>query len=163
MFKALLRTNTRALSQSAVYRSAYTLPNKKIPTATPLATETPDLKLLKFDSQGQKDLYAICKINNIPYLVTKGDKLVLPYKIKNHDVGDVLSLNYVTTIGSRNFTYNRAEGIPQDAFKLTATLTEITKEPKWYVYKKKPRCRRLKTVEVEPFQTHLVIDELKLH
>lgn len=163
MFKTLLKTNTRALSQSAVPLSAYTLPHRIAKPATPLATETPDLKLLKFDSHGQNDLYAICKINNIPYLVTKGDRLVLPYKIKNHDVGDILSLNYVTTIGSRNFTYNKAEGIPQEAFKLTATLTEITKEPKWYVYKKKPRCRRLKTVEVEPFQTHLIIDELKLH
>lgn len=120
------------------------------------------MRLLKFDSNGQQDLYAVGRIHNIPYLVTKGDKLVLPYKIRHHEVGDVLRLTNVTTIGSRNFTYNRAEGIPQEAFELTATLTEITKEPKWYVYKKKPRCRRLKTVEVEPFQTHMVIDELKL-
>lgn len=95
--------------------------------------------------------------------MTKGDKIILPYKIKGHEVGDRLNLGNVTSIGSRNFTYNKAEGIDQSAFQLTATLAEITKEPKYYVYKKKQRCRRIKTVEVEPFQTHLVIDELKLN
>ena len=159
MLRALVRPCVRTLSQSCAARSAYT---PRHPISAPAPAGTPDLRLLKFDSNGQQDLYAVCKIHNIPYLVTKGDKLVLPYKIRHHEVGDVLRLTNVTTIGSRNFTYNRAEGIPQEAFELTATLTEITKEPKWYVYKKKPRCRRLKTVEVEPFQTHLVIDELKL-
>ncbi|WPK24491.1 hypothetical protein PUMCH_001765 [Australozyma saopauloensis] len=158
MLKSIFKTNVRALSQASVMRSAYSLPK---PVA-PVSTEVPDLKLLKFDSNGQKDLYAIAKINNIPFLVTKGDKIVLPYKIKNHDVGEKLNLNNVVTIGSRNFTYNKQDGIPASAFQLTATLTEITKEPKYYVYKKKPRCRRLKTVEVEPFQTHLTIDEFKL-
>lgn len=158
MLKSLLRTNVRYLSQDIALRSAYSLPR----TPRPVATEVVDLKLLKFDSIGQEYLYAICRINNIPFLVTRGDRIILPYKIKNHEVGDVLNLNNVTTIGSRNFTFNREEGIPKSAYRLTATLAEITREPKYYVYKKKPRCRRLKTVEVEPFQTHLVIDQFKL-
>lgn len=122
----------------------------------------PDLAPLKFDSNGSQDLYAICKIHNMPYLVTEGDRVILPYKIRNHEVGDVLKLSNVTTIGSRNFTYNNLEGVPEEAFHLTATLAEITREPKYQVYKKKQRCRRLKTVDVEPYQTHLVINELKL-
>lgn len=164
MFTSIFKTNLRNLSHSSIARSAYSIPKPVIPVSAikKPAQEVQNLNFLKFDSNGLNDLYAICRIYNIPFLVTKGDKIILPYKIKNHEVGDVLKLGNVTTIGSRNFTYNKKDGIPQSEFKLTATLTEITKEPKYYVYKKKPRCRRLKTVEVEPFQTHLVIDELKL-
>lgn len=150
MFKSVLRSSTRQLSSSLPLRNAVA------------HTKVADLAPLKFDSNGSADLYAVCKIHNIPYMVTKGDKLILPYKIKDHKVGDVLKLNNVTTIGSRNFTYNDDTGIPESAYELTATLAEITKEPKYQVYKKKQRCRRLKTMDVEPFQTHLVINELKL-
>lgn len=128
-----------------------------------VARSTPDLTPLKLDSNASNELYAICKIHNMPYMVSKGDRLILPYKMKNLQVGDVLKLNNVTSIGSRNFTFNDDNGIPELAFELTATLAEITREPKYQVYKKKQRCRRLKTVDVEPFQTHLVISELKVN
>lgn len=152
MLRSLLTAGTRRFSQQAALRNA-----------APAASAVPDLKLLKFDSNASNDLYAICKIHNMPYLVTKGDRLILPYKIRNHNIGDVLKLDNVVTLGSRNFTVNNDKGIPSLAFLLTATLAEITREPKYHVYKKKPRCRRLKTVEVEPYQTHLVINELKLN
>lgn len=147
MLKSALR-GTRLMSLAAPLREA--------------RRAVPDLAPLKFDSRGSADLYAICKIHNMPYLVTKGDRIVLPYKIRNHEVGDVLKLTNVTTIGSRNYTFNSEETIPEDKYQLTATLAEITREPKYQVYKKKQRCRRLKTLDVEPFQTHLVINELKL-
>lgn len=117
--------------------------------------------LLRLDSAALRHLYAVCKIHNMPYLVTRGDRIVLPYKMQGA-VGDVLTLDNVTTLGSRNYTYHRDEGIPTSEYELTATLAEITREPLWHVYKKKQRCRRLKTVPVEPFQTHLVISELRL-
>lgn len=150
MFKSMLRGSTRLLSQTALLRNS-------------TAKALPDLTPLKFDSNGSSDLYAICKIHNMPYMVSKGDRLILPYKMKNLKVGDVLKLNNVTSIGSRNFTFNDDNGISELAFELTATLAEITREPKYQVYKKKQRCRRLKTVDVEPYQTHLVISELKVN
>lgn len=150
MLRSAFKTAARQLSNSVPLRNAVS------------RSKVADLSALKFDSNGCSELYAVCKIHNIPYMVTKGDTLVLPYKIRNHKVGDMLKLSEVITIGSRNFTYNDDLGIPESAYKLTATLTEITREPKYQVYKKKQRCRRLKTVDVEPFQTHLVINELKL-
>lgn len=150
MFKSAF--GTRLLSFSAPLRNVASAAQKQVP----------DLAALKFDSNASRELYAVCKIHNMPYMVTKGDRLVLPYKIRNHVVGDVLKLDNVVSIGSRNFTYNDDSGIPEEAYELTATLAEITREPKYQVYKKKQRCRRLKTVDVEPFQTHLVINELKL-
>lgn len=121
-----------------------------------------NLSLLKFDSNGSKNLYAIFKMYNIPYLVTKGDRVILPFKLKGVQVGDRLKLNEVVTIGSPEFTYNDNNGISNELYDLTASVIEITREPYYEVYRKKQRCRRLKTFPVQNHQTHLMINELKL-
>ncbi|ODV80597.1 uncharacterized protein CANTADRAFT_20177 [Suhomyces tanzawaensis NRRL Y-17324] len=123
----------------------------------------PDLHTLKISTNGSNHLYAIFKLHNMPYMVTKGDRVYLPFKLKNVQVGDKLKLNDVTTLGSPEFTYNDNKGIPQDAYELTASVVEITREPYYEVYRKKQRCRRLKTFPVEPFQTVLMVDELKVN
>lgn len=121
-----------------------------------------DLLPLKINSNGSDHLYAIFKLHNMPYLVTKGDKVYLPFKLKNAEVGDQLVLNNVTTIGSPDYTYNDSEGIPKNLYNLKANVVEITKEPYYEVTRTKQRCRRLKTFPVQPFQTVLMINELKL-
>ncbi|KAI5958771.1 hypothetical protein CANMA_004188 [Candida margitis] len=120
------------------------------------------ISALKLSSNGSRDLYAIMRLYNMPYLVTKGDKIYLPYKMKNVKVGDVLNLNDVTTLGSTNYTLNISTGIDPSIYELQASVVEITREPLYQVVKKKPRCRRTKTFNVEPFQTVLRINELKL-
>lgn len=122
-----------------------------------------DLTPLKLDSVGSNSLYAIFKLHNIPYLVTKGDKVVLPFKLKEAEVGDLLILNDVVTLGSPEFTYNDDKGIPKELFDLKANVVEITREPYYEVYRKKQRCRRLKTFPVQNYQTILMINELKLN
>ncbi|KAG7660435.1 uncharacterized protein J8A68_006061 [[Candida] subhashii] len=133
-------------------------------TSTPINTiqSKPDLSALKLSSNGSKDLYAIFRLHNLPYLVTKGDKVYLPYKLKGADFGDELDLNDVTTLGSPTYTYTEKSGIPQELFKLRAKITEVTREPLYLTVKKKQRCRRKKTYENEHFQTVLTISELKL-
>lgn len=164
MFKPLVSTSVLGARTFTAFARASSLASRATPAAAvPPVPLSPDLQALKFDSNASNDLYAICKIHNIPYLVTKGDRLILPYKMRNLNVGDVLRLDNVTTLGSRNFTFTNSQGIPLLAFSLTATLTEITREPKYFVQKKRQRCRRIKTVEVEPFQTHLTISELRIH
>lgn len=122
----------------------------------------PDFSALKFDSNASRSLYAIFRLHNIPYLVTKGDKVVLPFKLKGAEIGDKLILNDVTTLGSPEFTYNDNSGVPTDAFELTARVTEVNREPYYEVYRKRQRCRRLKTYKVETHQTVLTINELRL-
>lgn len=121
-----------------------------------------DLTALKLNSNGLEHLYAVFKLHNMPYLVTKGDKVYLPFKLKNAEVGDKLVLNNVTTLGSPDYTYNDDTGIDPKLFNLTAQVSEITREPYREVYRKKQRCRRIKTFPVEPFQTVLTIDDLML-
>lgn len=134
---------------------------------TPLTNKLPNdfynnISALKLSSNGSKDLYAIMRLYNMPYLVTKGDKIYLPYKMKNVKVGDTLNLNDVTTLGSTTHTLNVSSGIDPSIYELQASVVEITREPLYQVVKKKPRCRRTKTTNVEPFQTVLRINELRL-
>lgn len=129
---------------------------------TPSAPLGSHLMLLKLDSNASSHLYAIFKLHNLPYLVTKGDKVYLPFKLKNSKVGDELDLNHVTTLGSPEYTFNSDTGIDPSVFELKASIVEITREPLYQVYRTKQRCRRIKTFQVEPFQTVLMISELRL-
>lgn len=119
------------------------------------------LLLLKFNG-GASNLYAVFRLHNMPYLVTKGDRVVLPFKLKGAEVGDQLNLNDIITVGSPEYTYNDTNGVPKEWVDLRANVVEITKEPYYEVYRKKQRCRRRKTFPVQPYQTILMINELKL-
>lgn len=159
---------TRSLASAAPIITSQTHTQKQpqlqtqIHTPSSKAIDIPDLTALKIDSNGSKDLYAVFKLHNMPYLVTKGDKVVLPFKLKNVEVGDLLVLNEVITLGSPEFTYQDNKGIPVELFTLNASVTEITREPYYEVYRKKQRCRRLKTFPVQNHQTIITINELKL-
>ena len=161
MFRSIVPTlKTRYVSSSYSNLFIRTLSGTSQVTST--SKQTPDLTQLKLDSIGSSSLYAIFKLHNIPYLVTKGDKVVLPFKLKEAEVGDLLILNDVVTLGSPEFTYNDDKAIPKELFDLKANVVEITREPYYEVYRKKQRCRRLKTFPVQNYQTILMINELKL-
>ncbi|KAK6461502.1 mitochondrial ribosomal protein, large subunit [Scheffersomyces coipomensis] len=158
MFRNSLSVRSITSINNIITTNAY----RSLATASIQSNITSDLTPLKINSNGSRDLYAIFKLHNIPYLVTKGDKVYLPFKLKNAKVGDSLKLNNVTTLGSPEYTFKVDQGINNELYELKASVVEITKEPYYEVYRKKQRCRRLKTFPVEPFQTVLMINELKL-
>ncbi|CUM66544.1 uncharacterized protein PRCAT00004213001 [Priceomyces carsonii] len=150
----------RGMSQTVVRKTIGSTQNG---SSTPVKQTTfPDLTAMKLDSNGSKDLYAVFKLHNIPFLVSKGDKVVLPYKLKNVEVGDLLVLKQITTLGSPEITYNDENGISDELYEINANVVEITREPYYEVYRKKQRCRRKKTFPVQNFQTILRISELRL-
>lgn len=179
MFRSILQTSSRQCMGSCLsrqgLRSAYVNAGRSLasasrssgeaaPNAISKASASPvtDLSALKLDSNGSKDLYAIFRLHNMPYLVTKGDSVILPFKLKNVEIGDKLVLNDVTALGSPEYTYTEKKGVSPDLYELSASVTEITREPYYEVQKKKRRCRRIKTFPVYNYQTHLTINELKL-
>ncbi|CEP63624.1 mitochondrial 54S ribosomal protein bL21m LALA0_S08e06876g [Lachancea lanzarotensis] len=116
----------------------------------------------KFDTTRLKlsnELYAIFRIHNRPYLVTKGDKVILPFKMKQAEVGDVLNLNDVTTIGSRNF---KIVDNPLDPslYQLKATVLEKTKRPMRIREVTKRRNRKVRHAISKPDLTVLRVSEL---
>lgn len=122
-----------------------------------ISSKLPDLQPLKFE----KDLYATIRIHNRPYLITEGDKIILPFRLKNAEVGDVLNFDDVTTIGSRNFTYSDTP-IDSSLYSIKATVIEKTKKPMYTKEITKRRQRHVRHVNVKHDLTVLRVSELKL-
>ncbi|KAH3670570.1 hypothetical protein OGAPHI_001085 [Ogataea philodendri] len=119
----------------------------------------PDLTPLKYE----QDLYASLRVHNRPYLVTKGDEMILPFRLKHAQVGDVLNFNDVTTIGSRNYTFHLKEAIDPSIFTIKAVVVEKTKKPMYVKEITKRRDRHVRHVPVKHDYTVLRVSELKLN
>lgn len=121
------------------------------------APYTGDLSPLKLEG----DLYAVVKVHNNPFLVTKGDKMILPFNLRA-EVGDVLNFHEVTTIGSRNYTLVD-EPIDPGLFTIKAVVLEKTKLPMRVTEKTKRRQRKVKHAISKPHRTILRVTELRLN
>lgn len=119
------------------------------------ATELSPLRL-------SQDLYAIFKIHNRPYLVTKGDKVILPFKLKQGNVGDILTLTDVIKIGSRNFTFV-GNPIDPSLYTIKAVITEKTKRKFQVKEVTKRRNRRTRHAVNKADMTILRVSELKVN
>lgn len=123
-------------------------------TETKQAVDTTPLRLAT-------DLYAVFRIHNRPYLVTQGDKVILPFRMKQADVGDTLKLTDVTTLGSRNFTL-RDDPIDPSLYNLKATVIEKTKRKFETREVTKKRNRRVRHVHSKGDLTVLRINTLEV-
>lgn len=117
-----------------------------------------DLTPLKLSNE----LYAIFRIHNRPYLVTEGDKVILPFKLKQAEVGDILNLNDVTTLGSRNYKLVD-DPIDPSLFTIKATVMEKTKRPMRIREVTKRRNRKVRHAINKADLTVLRISEIKLN
>ncbi|SCU90370.1 LANO_0D08504g1_1 [Lachancea nothofagi CBS 11611] len=145
-----------------------TLPIFRRPTSTlnPIVRTftSSRIPLQKFDTTPLKlsnELYAIFRIHNRPYLVTKGDKVILPFKMKQAEVGDVLNLQDVTTIGTRNFKIVDSP-IDSSLYSIKATVLEKTKRRMRVREVTKRRNRKVRHAVSKPDLTVLRISELAL-
>ncbi|VEU19559.1 DEKNAAC100111 [Brettanomyces naardenensis] len=121
--------------------------------------EIPDLTPLKFEQK----IYATIDIHNRPYLITEGDEIVLPFRMKHADVGDVLQFTDITTVGSRNFTYHLKKGIDLAVASIKGVVVEKTKSPMYVKEITKRRNRHVRHVQVKHDLTKIRITELKLN
>lgn len=123
------------------------------------AVQIPDLTPLKYE----QNLYATINIHNRPFLVTKGDIIILPFRMKHADIGDALQFTDITTVGSRNYTYHVKEGLPSDAVTIKGIILEKTKKPMYVKEITKKRNRHTRHVQVKHDLTKIRITELKLN
>jgi large subunit ribosomal protein L21 len=103
--------------------------------------------------------YAIAEIVGRPYLITKND-LVVTNRLKDVSVGDVVRLNRVTELGSRDFTIKGQPLVSKDFFQITATVVEQPMGPFVEEIKKKRRCRRRRRITHKQPYTVLRVSEL---
>jgi ribosomal protein L21 len=110
-----------------------------------------------------KELYATIHIYDRKFLVTEGDEVRIPVDFKTLEVGDVLNLNEVSTIGSRDHTLTGGPRIDPSVFNIRAVVIEKTKVKHRVLEKTRRRRRHVRHVVVKPPLTVLRISQLSVN
>lgn len=167
---------TRSIATSTLLRSPTLTPtaSEAAPPAMP-QTETrqvqPDAAsaptheslVLLAALKAQPSQYITVHIHKFPFLVTVGDLVRLPFRLKEVNVGDKLRITHASVIGSRDYTLKGNPYIDESLFECRATVVEETSEPLRKKEKTKRRQRRIKVVKSKHRYTVLRISELVIH
>lgn len=108
-------------------------------------------------------LYATVHIHDRKFLVTEGDKIILPVKMREVKIGDILNFNQVSQIGSRDYTLKGGPRIDQDVFTIKGRVIEKTREKREVVGQTKRRRRHVRHVVQKNSLTVIRISELKVN
>ncbi|AEO65384.1 9c0394e1-d61d-45b6-b327-a56e49593758 [Thermothielavioides terrestris] len=106
--------------------------------------------------------YITVHIQGQRFLVTAGDSVRLPFRLRGVVPGDVLRLTRASVLGSRDFTLRGAPYVDERLFECRAVVTGTESEPLRIKIKKKRRCRREKHVKSKHRYTILRISELRV-
>ncbi|KZP01444.1 hypothetical protein CALVIDRAFT_532208 [Calocera viscosa TUFC12733] len=109
----------------------------------------------------QPSHYVVASLHGRRYLLTPRDLLTIP-RLKNVAVGEVLCLNKVHELGSRDFTLRGEPCLPADTVSITATVVEHTKGEMQRIVKKKRRKGYKKTIEHKQTYTRLRIGDIEI-
>ncbi|CDO53340.1 similar to Saccharomyces cerevisiae YJL096W MRPL49 Mitochondrial ribosomal protein of the large subunit [Geotrichum candidum] len=107
-------------------------------------------------------LYATVHIYDRKFLVTEGDEIVLPVRLRNATVGDTLNFDKVSVIGSRDHTLTGMPLIDPSHFKIKGVVVEKSREKKRVNERTQRRIRHIRHVPVENCMTVIRINELSL-
>ncbi|KAI9017885.1 ribosomal protein L21-like protein [Phycomyces nitens] len=102
----------------------------------------------------QLHYYAIAEVAGRPFLITQNDKLVVN-RLKDVKVGDVLKLDRVRELGSKDYTLKGAPYVNEAFFDISATVIEHPKSKLIQIVKKKRRKNYKRTIEHK--QTHTIL------
>ncbi|EKM81650.1 hypothetical protein AGABI1DRAFT_111925 [Agaricus bisporus var. burnettii JB137-S8] len=134
------------------------------PLARTLHTETvaPENTLSALRLIGsQPSQYVVASFLGRKYILTPRDLLTVP-RIRDVNVGDVLTLDAIHELGSREYTLRGNPTIPLSRVKVEATVVEHTKGPMEYVFKKKRRKGYRKTIQNKQPYTRLRIGNINI-
>ncbi|KAA8908991.1 aconitate hydratase [Sphaerosporella brunnea] len=126
-------------------------------TPAPLSHET--LKLLPL-LLSQPQHYITIHIHAFPFLVTAGDTVTLPFRLKGVTPGQTLRLTHASVLGSRDYTLKGAPYLDERLFRCHATVVAETAEPMRVKEKTKRRQRKIKKVKSKHVYTVLRIKEV---
>ena len=106
--------------------------------------------------------YASFRIHTQSFLVTVGDTVTLPFRLKNVNVGDTLRVTQIETFGNRNFTLKGEPFVDEKLCLIRARVIEHTKEPMRVKLQTKKRNRRVKHIQSKHPYTVLKISEISI-
>jgi large subunit ribosomal protein L21 len=126
--------------------------------STPVVNSTSDaLAILRT----QPSHYVVASVAGKKYLLAPRDLLTVP-RLRDVNVGDVLRLNAVHEVGSREYTLRGAPDLPTDTVSVSATVVEHTKGALERITKFKRRKGYKKVILHKQPYTRLRIGNIEL-
>ncbi|KAJ7576903.1 ribosomal protein L21-like protein [Mycena floridula] len=125
-------------------------------TAVPASTASA-LELIR----SQPTQYVVATLAGRKYLLAPRDLLTVP-RLRDVKVGDVLALDEIHELGSREYTLRGNPTIPTSKVKVEATVIEHTKGKMEYIFKKKRRKGYQKTIQHKQTYTRLRIGDIEI-
>ena len=104
--------------------------------------------------RSQPSQYAVAALAGRKYILAPRDLLTVP-RLNDVAVGDILELDNIRELGSREYTLRGAPHIPLDVVRITATVVEHTKGQMELIVKKKRRKGYKKTIQHKQTYTRL--------
>ncbi|KAI8060206.1 sphingosine-1-phosphate lyase [Gongronella butleri] len=89
--------------------------------------------------------YAVAEIAGRPYLVTQNDKVIVN-RLKDVQVGDVLKLDRVRELGSKDYALCGEPYVQQGVYDIQATVIEHTKSKLIKIWLNHPRLALIKNI-----------------
>lgn len=111
--------------------------------------------------RSQPSQYVVASFLGRKYILTPRDVLTVP-RIPDVKVGDVLALDAIEELGSREYTLRGNPTIPTSKVKVDATVVEHTKGTMEYIFKKKRRKGYRKTIQHKQPYTRLRIGNIEI-
>jgi len=111
--------------------------------------------------RSQPSQYVVASFVGRKYILTPRDLLTVP-RLRDVKVGDVLTLDEIHELGSRDYTLRGDPVISPSRIKVEATVIEHTKGKMEYIFKKKRRKGYQKTITHKQPYTRLRIGNIEI-
>lgn len=109
------------------------------------------------------DLYATVHIHDRKFLVTEGDEIILPVRLRDAEVGDVLEFNKISTLGTREHTLTGSPAIDPSIFRIKGVVVEKTRDRVRVHERTQRRVRHVRHVVKQNCITIIRVSELQLN
>jgi len=111
--------------------------------------------------RSQPSQYVVASFVGRKYILTPRDLLTVP-RLRDVNVGDVLTLDQIHELGSRDYTIRGDPVISPSRVKVEATVVEHTKGKMESIFKKKRRKGYQKTITHKQPYTRLRIGDIEI-
>ncbi|KAF8889319.1 ribosomal protein L21-like protein [Infundibulicybe gibba] len=142
---------------AALFRCIRNTPFRALHTQAVPDSTTSALELIR----SQPSQYVVASFAGRKYLLAPRDLLTVP-RLRDVKVGDVLELDEIHELGSREYTLRGNPIIPTSKVKVDATVVEHTKGNMEFIFKKKRRKGYQKTIKHKQPYTRLRIGSIEI-
>ena len=111
--------------------------------------------------RSQPSQYVVASFAGRKYILTPRDMLTVPH-LRDVKVGDVLALDEIHELGSREYTLRGNPVISPNTVKVEATVVEHTKGKMEFIFKKKRRKGYRKTIQHKQPYTRIRIGDIEI-